>query len=436
MSGQELTEIGGASLQLYRADIDQQVATAKAYPRNIAQVESEIAAMVLESEEVAAECIYAIPRDGKVIMGPSIRMAEIVASCWGNSDYATRIIDETDRFVVAEAVMRDHQKNNRFRVEVSRRIVGSNGQRYGIDMIGVTMQAAMSIALRNAIWKGVPKRVWGGPYAKALALVAGTIETVEAKRTAAIAAFEKLGVTKAQVLALLHREMLSQIEPEDILTLRGTLQAIRDGDTTINGVFGNAARQQAPKAELGNKLDEGKANGKAKNAKAEQDGAQSQGASPQGSGNGPADGGGAGSDGSEDRADAGGNDGGGASGGGDGAVSGNGGGENAGDDDRAVSGGEAGTDAPPAIETIELPPELKAFLDAEWNPSELALLTDLAKALAAAKTSVQVSKASADFAEKFETASTELERAFSKMVSAATKLTRKKPAAGSAASKL
>lgn len=270
-----------------------------------------------------------------------------------------------------------------------------------------------------------------------MALVAGTIETVEAKRTAAIAAFEKLGVTKAQVLALLHREMLSQIEPEDILTLRGTLQAIRDGDTTINGVFGNAARQQAPKAELGNKLDQGKANGKAENAKAEQDGTKGKGPGAQGSGEQPADGGGAGNAGGEDRADAGGNDGGSTGGGADGPSDGNGGGENAGDDDRGVSGGEAGADAAPAVETIELPPELKAFLDAEWAPPERALLTDFAVALAGAKTSVQVSKVAGDFASKFETATTELERASSKMVSAATKLTRKKPpAAGSAATKL
>ncbi|MFN8826683.1 MAG: hypothetical protein ACK501_17070, partial [Planctomycetota bacterium] len=41
-----------------------------------------------------------------------------------------------------------------------RRITGKNGRRYSSDMIGVTGNAACSIALRNAVFRGIPRAFW------------------------------------------------------------------------------------------------------------------------------------------------------------------------------------------------------------------------------------------------------------------------------------
>lgn len=251
---------------LHERDLDRQITTAKKFPRSIGRAREQITLFATETEETAEECIYALPRDGKVIKGPSARFAEIVASSFGNARFASRIIDEDAHFVTAQAVFHDLENNTYISLEVKRRIVTKDGNRYSLDMIGTTSNAAMSIALRNAILKGVPRSVWGDGYAKAHAMVAGTFENVKARRTKAVEAFRRQGVTDEMLLALLHKEQIGEIEPDDIVVMRGLLSAVRDGDTTIEAVFGvNNARAAAKadgrsKVDVSGKLKEGREN--------------------------------------------------------------------------------------------------------------------------------------------------------------------------------
>ena len=79
------------AVTLARAEIDQQIATARALPRSIERAIKNIVTLSTLDEETAAECIYALPRGGKTIRGPSIRFAEIVASQWGNARVGSRV---------------------------------------------------------------------------------------------------------------------------------------------------------------------------------------------------------------------------------------------------------------------------------------------------------------------------------------------------------
>lgn len=56
--------------------------------------------------------------------------------------------------MTAQGVFHDLERNVAITYEVRRRIVDKNGRRYKPDMIGVTANAACSIALRNAILRG------------------------------------------------------------------------------------------------------------------------------------------------------------------------------------------------------------------------------------------------------------------------------------------
>ncbi len=53
-----------------RAEIDQQIATARAFPRSTKRFVTECMDMATLNEQVAADCIYALPRDGKTVEGP------------------------------------------------------------------------------------------------------------------------------------------------------------------------------------------------------------------------------------------------------------------------------------------------------------------------------------------------------------------------------
>lgn len=236
-----MTADSGMVAMLNKSEIDQQITTAKQYPRSIKHFLDEASAMATLNESIAKQCIYALPRDGKVIEGASARFGEIVASAWGNCRAGARVVNETSEFVVAQGVFHDLERNVAITYEVQRRITGKNGNRYGADMIGVTANAACSIALRNAILKGVPKAFWEPIYKKARAVVAGDLQTLANKRATAIKEFVIFGITEEQILAKLGRAGVADITVEDMVILFGLLTAIQDGDTTPEQAFSDVA---------------------------------------------------------------------------------------------------------------------------------------------------------------------------------------------------
>lgn len=222
---------------LNKSEIDQQIATAHAFPRSLKRFRDEATQMVTLDESIAQECIYALPRDGKTIEGPSARFAEIIASAWGNSRAGARVISEAGEFVTAQGVFHDLERNVAITYEVQRRITGKNGRRYSADMIGVTANAACSIALRNAILKGVPKAFWSSMYDAARQVIMGDIKTLANRRAAAIANFTRYGVTPEQICAQLGVAGQEDITLDHLVVLRGLLTALREGDTTPEEAF-------------------------------------------------------------------------------------------------------------------------------------------------------------------------------------------------------
>jgi hypothetical protein len=222
---------------LNKSEIDQQIATAHKYPRSIKRFRDETLQMVTLNENVAAECIYSLPRGGKTIEGASARFAEVVASAWGNSRAGARVVNDQGNFVTAQGVFHDLEKNVAITYEVQRRITDKNGKRFSDDMIVVTANAACSVALRNAILKGVPKAFWSDMYEAARATVMGDYKTLANRRADALKAFQGYGVTQDQVCSTLGVKGVEDISLENLVTLRGILTAIKDGDTTPEQAF-------------------------------------------------------------------------------------------------------------------------------------------------------------------------------------------------------
>lgn len=246
---QTMTAESGMVAVLNKSEIDQQIATAHKYPRSIKRFRDESLQMVTLNERVAESCIYALPRGNKTIEGPSARFAEVVASAWGNCRAGARTISDQGDFVTAQGVFHDLERNVAITYEVQRRITDSKGKRYNTDMIGVTANAACSVALRNAILKGVPKAFWDDMYQAARQTVMGDFKTLGNRRADALKAFLSFGVTEAQVFAKLGISGVEDITLEHLVTLRGLLTAIREGDTTPEQAFSadDVGTKQQPK---------------------------------------------------------------------------------------------------------------------------------------------------------------------------------------------
>lgn len=232
-----ITASSGTIALLNASEIDQQITTAHKYPRSVAKFRKSVEEMVTLSEAIAAECIYSLPRDGKVIEGPSARFAEVVASAWGNSRAGARVVSDEGDFVTAQGVFHDLERNVAITYEVQRRIVNKEGKRFKPDMIGVTANAACSIALRNSILKGIPKAFWVDMYEGAKLMAKGNVATLPNRRAEAFKMFQGYGVTKEQIFAKLAVQGEADIGVDQLLTLRGLLNAIKEGDTTPEQAF-------------------------------------------------------------------------------------------------------------------------------------------------------------------------------------------------------
>jgi hypothetical protein len=140
------------------------------------------------------------------------------------------------------------ERNVAIHYEVKRRITDSRGNRFNADMIGVTANAASSIALRNAILKGIPKALWVQMYETARKTIMGDFQTLANRRATTLQNFQKFGVTAERVFEKLGIRGEEDITLEHIVTLRGLLTALRDGDTTVEDAFGKTAGVDMPKS--------------------------------------------------------------------------------------------------------------------------------------------------------------------------------------------
>jgi len=239
-----ITAESGTVALLNKSEIDMQIATAHRYPRSLKRFRDETLQMVTLTEQIAGECIYSLPRDGKTIEGPSARFAEVIASAWGNCRAGARVVSDQGDFVTAQGVFHDLERNVAITYEVQRRIVDSKGRRYKADMIGVTANAACSIALRNSILKGVPKAFWSGMYQAARKTVMGDFKTLANRRADALKEFVAFGVTKEQVFAAIGVAGEQDVGLEHLVTLSGMLTALKDGDSTPEQMFGGSDKPQ------------------------------------------------------------------------------------------------------------------------------------------------------------------------------------------------
>lgn len=246
------------AVSIAMAEVDQQITTAHAYPRSVDQAVRNILSLATLDEETAAECVYALPRGGKPIKGPSIRLAEIIQSQWGNNRVGTRIVhvDRIEKYVEAEGIFHDLETNSATTARVRRRISDKRGGLLTDDMIIVTGNAASSIAKRNAILSGVPKAVWRKAYATVEKVIAGDVKTLVQRRAEAMKAFAAFGVTPERVFSALEVAGMDDISIDHMTTLIGMHSALKSGESTVEEMFPVAkpAGEKQPQ-DLGSRLD-------------------------------------------------------------------------------------------------------------------------------------------------------------------------------------
>jgi hypothetical protein len=220
-----------------RANIDMLIATAKRYPRDLQQVKRRMEAMACLDEETAESCNYHLERQGKVIEGPSVRMAEIAVACYQNIRCGGRVSSNDGKTVTGQGYCHDLENTTFVAWETPRRITDKNGRIYSEDMQVTTGNAAAAIAFRNAIFKVIPLSLIKPVAEKAKQIAVGDLKTLTQRRTRALKKFASIGVREDRVLAFLGRASADQIDITDVEKLFGIFTAIKEQSTTIEEQF-------------------------------------------------------------------------------------------------------------------------------------------------------------------------------------------------------
>lgn len=235
----------GALEAISRSEVAMQLDSAHRWPRSVSKFLRDAVSLATTSVEVAESCMYSVPRGGKMITGPSVRLAEMVASSWGNLHVGARVIDAGSTELTAQAVAWDLEKNVRVTVEAQRSIVGKRG-RFDDDMIRMTGMAAISIALRNAIFRVVPRAYVDHVYGKARECAVGDLKTLVARRDDSFARYSKLGVTPERMFARLSIKGPDDFTLEHQEILVGMYTAIKSGELQIDDAFPALAQAPVP----------------------------------------------------------------------------------------------------------------------------------------------------------------------------------------------
>lgn len=232
-------------MSVEKAQLDVAISTARAYPRSVNAALQRARSLACAREDIAQGMTYALKRGQKIIKGPSIRLAEVMATSWGNARYGAHIVEEGRSYVVARGYAHDLETNVYAEVETRRRITHSDGRRYNDDMITVTSNAACAVAMRNALFKVIPGGFVTLIQTEAQRVARRESEGLEARRDKALSYFEKLGVTREQVLWTLGARGVEDIDWEGIDTMLGFATSIQSGEASVEGIFYNGEAEAA-----------------------------------------------------------------------------------------------------------------------------------------------------------------------------------------------
>lgn len=242
--------------EMVNAELSNQIATAKKYPRDEDAALRQLEKLATRSDTVAEQCMYTLKRTQKgknggkdeivYITGPSIHFMQLLAYCWGNMRAAARIVDEGEKTVTAQGLAYDLQRNNGLLVEIKRGITTSSGYRFGQDMINVTSNAACSIAERNAIEDCIPRVLWWDVYEAVKAKAVGAAQIPE-RIGIAVKFFIAQGAKQEDILAAMGVASIADMGREHLEIFIGLRSALKEGNITADKIFtaeGAAERQR------------------------------------------------------------------------------------------------------------------------------------------------------------------------------------------------
>lgn len=240
----ELIAAPDAMAVMIRESIDRRISTSHRFARNENRCLDAAIRYATMSPEIAERCSYTLERKNRktkektYIVGPSVRLAEIMASAWQNIEHGIESVIDGGTYVDVTAYCHDLESNNFNRSVIRRNIVSKEWGRYSDDMVTMTINAAGSIALRNAIFRVVPRAIVDFVYEKAVQAASGGAKSLAERRKNIIDRIQKRWHIELERIAMsMDRSSVMDLTDGDLNVLTGLCTAIAEGDRKVDDVF-------------------------------------------------------------------------------------------------------------------------------------------------------------------------------------------------------
>lgn len=214
---------------------------AKRFPRD------RIAARARIMEEcrrlsLAEQAVYSFPKGGKVVTGPSIRLAEMIASNWGNIEFGIRELERVPGCSKMQAFCWDKETNTRsvMDFDVPHEYKADGKVKKLTDSRDIYEYGANQGArrMRSRIEAIIP----GDLFEVAVETCRETIkrgggEILSDRISNMTLAFKQVGISQEMLEKHLgHKMDITTVE--EIVELKALHKAIKDKDCTVEDIFG------------------------------------------------------------------------------------------------------------------------------------------------------------------------------------------------------
>lgn len=229
-------------IALAKSEFEVMFNNAKNNPRSIPTFIDQAIFLATYSEEVAASCIFSLPRKIKnektgkyeqgYIKGKSVRLAEIILSVYKNIKIEVRNSTVTSKSATAIATITDLENNTVTSDVGEANIYGTHA-----DATKLATAAARSIALRNAIFRLIPGAFTDLIYSKAVNHAVGNQKTFPERRRSVFERITKLGIPQDRIFSFYKKTTIEDFTPEIIEEIIGIGSAIKQGEMKIDSAF-------------------------------------------------------------------------------------------------------------------------------------------------------------------------------------------------------
>lgn len=233
---------GAVTIESSRAVAEAQgkLIIAKNFPRN----EYEAYAKAIEAckrKSLAEKAIYSYPRSGSTISGPSIRLAEELARCWGNIDFGIKELSQKDGESEMQAYCWDMETNT------------MSSQTFVVAHVRDTKNGKKKLTEQRDIYENNANMAGRRLRARILAVLPPDLVEIaveECKKTLAgnndtpisdrikkmVVAFEKYGIKVETIEKRLDRK-IDTMTVEDISEYIGIYNSLKDGSSSVSDWF-------------------------------------------------------------------------------------------------------------------------------------------------------------------------------------------------------